>query len=71
MIECMSGLPGWHLGFSFPQGRYTTAGTIYDHVLTPALDRALSSTDHLKLMPKLGGRPFEGYDLAAALGRWS
>jgi len=62
MIECMSGLPDGTLGFSF-QGQITADD--YDHVLTPALDRALEQHDHLKLIAQLGPS-FEGYDLGAA-----
>jgi len=59
MIECMGGLPEGTLGFSF-QGQITAED--YDHVLTPALDRALEQHDHLKLLAQLGPA-FEGYDL--------
>ena len=62
MIECMSGLPDGTLGFSF-QGQITADD--YDHVLTPALDRALEQHDRLKLLAQLGPA-FEGYDLGAA-----
>lgn len=62
MIECMSGLPDGTLGFSF-QGQITAND--YDHVLTPALDRALEQHDRLKLLAHLGPA-FGGYDLGAA-----
>ncbi|CAK6699174.1 hypothetical protein ICNINCKA_02587 [Synechococcus sp. CBW1107] len=64
MIEGVSALQEDALAFSF-QGQITADDD--DHMLTPALDRALEH-DHLRLLAQLG-QVFEGYDLGAAWSR--